>query len=67
MGLSSYRLNAFIAVADMTRAEEFYEEKLGLSVVQPTLTEARSMRQAVSSRWLSTRLRIMPAGRQRPW
>ena len=30
MGLSSYRLNAFIAVTDMTRAEEFYEGKLGL-------------------------------------
>src|SRR3712207_9475809 len=34
MGLGSYRLNAFIAVADMTRAEEFYEEKLGLPVVR---------------------------------
>jgi catechol 2,3-dioxygenase-like lactoylglutathione lyase family enzyme len=30
MGLNSYKLNAFIAVADMTRAEEFYEGKLGL-------------------------------------
>lgn len=34
MGLSTYRLNAFIAVTDMTRAEEFYEGKLGLSAVQ---------------------------------
>ena len=34
MGLSSYRLNAFIAVTDMTRAEEFYEGKLGLSAVR---------------------------------
>jgi catechol 2,3-dioxygenase-like lactoylglutathione lyase family enzyme len=34
MGLSSYRLNAFIAVTDMTRAEEFYEGKLGLPVVR---------------------------------
>ncbi len=34
MGLSSYRLNAFIAVTDVTRAEEFYEQKLGLSVVR---------------------------------
>jgi catechol 2,3-dioxygenase-like lactoylglutathione lyase family enzyme len=30
MSLNSYKLNAFIAVADMTRAEEFYEGKLGL-------------------------------------
>ena len=30
MGLNSYKLNAFIAVADMTRTEEFYEGKLGL-------------------------------------
>ena len=34
MGLSSNRLNAFIAVTDMTRAEEFYEGKLGLPVVR---------------------------------
>src|SRR5918999_2866562 len=34
MGLSSYRLNAFIAVTDMTRAEEFYEGKLGLPAVR---------------------------------
>ena len=34
MGLSSYRLNAFIAGTDMTRAEEFYEGKLGLPVVR---------------------------------
>ena len=34
MGLSSYRLNAFIAVTDMTRAEEFYEGRLGLSVLR---------------------------------
>ena len=39
MGLSSYRLNAFIAVTDMTRAEEFYEGKLGLSAVR---TDAES-------------------------
>src|SRR5918995_7185198 len=31
MGLSSCRLNASVAVTDMTRAEEFYEGKLGLS------------------------------------
>jgi catechol 2,3-dioxygenase-like lactoylglutathione lyase family enzyme len=31
MGLSSYPLRASIAVADMTRAEGFYEGKLGLS------------------------------------
>ena len=34
MGLSSYGLNAFLAVTDMTRAEEFYEGKLGLPVVR---------------------------------
>ena len=34
MGLSSYRLNVSIAVTDMTRAEEFYEGKLGLSAVR---------------------------------
>ena len=34
MGLSSYRLNASIAVTDVTRAEEFYEGKLGLSAVR---------------------------------
>ena len=34
MGLSRYRLNAFIAVADMTRAGAFYEGKLGLSAVR---------------------------------
>jgi len=34
LGLSSYRLNASIAVTDMTRAEEFYEGKLGLSAVR---------------------------------
>jgi catechol 2,3-dioxygenase-like lactoylglutathione lyase family enzyme len=34
MGLSSYRSNAFIAVTDMTRAAEFYEGKLDLSVVR---------------------------------
>jgi catechol 2,3-dioxygenase-like lactoylglutathione lyase family enzyme len=33
MSLSSYRLNASIAVTDMARAEEFYEGKLGLSAV----------------------------------
>ena len=31
MSLSSYRLNASIAVSDMARATEFYEGKLGLS------------------------------------
>jgi catechol 2,3-dioxygenase-like lactoylglutathione lyase family enzyme len=34
MGLSSYRLNAQIAVTDMTRSEEFYERRLGLSAMQ---------------------------------
>jgi len=34
VGLSSYRQNAFIAVTDMTRAGDFYEGKLGLSVVR---------------------------------
>ena len=34
MSLSNYRLNASIAVTDMARAEEFYEEKLGLSAVR---------------------------------
>jgi catechol 2,3-dioxygenase-like lactoylglutathione lyase family enzyme len=34
MGLSSYRLHASIAVTDMTRAEAFYEGKLGLSPVR---------------------------------
>jgi catechol 2,3-dioxygenase-like lactoylglutathione lyase family enzyme len=34
MSLSSYKMNAFIAVTDMTRAEEFYEGKLGLSAVR---------------------------------
>jgi catechol 2,3-dioxygenase-like lactoylglutathione lyase family enzyme len=34
MSLSSYRLNASIAVTDMARAEEFYEGKLGLSTVR---------------------------------
>lgn len=34
MGLSSYRLTASIAVTDMTRAEEFYEGKLGLSATR---------------------------------
>ena len=33
MSLSGYRLKATIAVTDMARAEEFYEGKLGLSVV----------------------------------
>ena len=57
MGLSSYRLNAFIAVTEMTRAEEFYEGKLGLPVVRPDADGSKAMRQAVSSRWLSTRFR----------
>jgi catechol 2,3-dioxygenase-like lactoylglutathione lyase family enzyme len=34
MGLSDYRLLSSIAVTDMTRAEEFYEGKLGLSAVE---------------------------------
>jgi catechol 2,3-dioxygenase-like lactoylglutathione lyase family enzyme len=34
MSLSSYELNVSIAVSDMTRATEFYERKLGLSVTQ---------------------------------
>jgi catechol 2,3-dioxygenase-like lactoylglutathione lyase family enzyme len=34
VGLSSCRLNASIAVTDMTRAEGFYEGKLGLSAVR---------------------------------
>jgi catechol 2,3-dioxygenase-like lactoylglutathione lyase family enzyme len=34
MGLGGYRLNAQIAVTDMTRATEFYEGKLGLTAVQ---------------------------------
>ena len=31
MGLSRYRVSAQIAVSDMSRAEEFYERRLGLS------------------------------------
>ncbi|WP_053205987.1 VOC family protein [Jiangella muralis] len=34
MGLSSYRMNAMIAVTDMIRATEFYEGKLGLSAAR---------------------------------
>jgi catechol 2,3-dioxygenase-like lactoylglutathione lyase family enzyme len=34
MGLSRYKLNAMIAVTDMTLAQEFYEGKLGLSALQ---------------------------------
>lgn len=34
MSLSTYQLNPSIAVSDMARAQEFYEGKLGLSVVQ---------------------------------
>ena len=34
MGLSSYTLNASIAVTDMSRAEAFYEGRLGLSPVR---------------------------------
>ncbi len=30
MGLSTYSLNASVAVSDMTRAQEFYEDRLGL-------------------------------------
>src|SRR5919202_1889064 len=32
MGLSMYRVGAGLAVSDMNRAREFYEDKLGLSV-----------------------------------
>ena len=34
MGLSSFQLNAMIAVTDMARAVEFYEGRLGLSAVR---------------------------------
>jgi catechol 2,3-dioxygenase-like lactoylglutathione lyase family enzyme len=34
MSLSSYKLNASIAVSDMAQATEFYEGKLGLSAVR---------------------------------
>jgi catechol 2,3-dioxygenase-like lactoylglutathione lyase family enzyme len=34
MGLSNYRLNASIAVSDIQQAAEFYEGKLGLSVLE---------------------------------
>jgi catechol 2,3-dioxygenase-like lactoylglutathione lyase family enzyme len=34
MSLSSYKLNASIAVSDMAQATEFYERKLGLSAVR---------------------------------
>ena len=37
MGLSSYKLNAFVAVTDMTRAEQFYEKKLGLAPIRTDL------------------------------
>ena len=50
MGLSSYRLNAFIAVTDMARAESSTRESSVYRWYGPTLTEARSMRRAVSSR-----------------
>jgi len=32
MGLSKYKVGAWLAVSDMDRAREFYEGKLGLSV-----------------------------------
>ena len=32
MGLSRYKVAAAVAVSDMVRARDFYEEKLGLSV-----------------------------------
>lgn len=32
MSLSGYRVAAGVAVSDMDRAREFYEERLGLSV-----------------------------------
>jgi catechol 2,3-dioxygenase-like lactoylglutathione lyase family enzyme len=34
MSMSSYKLNASIAVSDMARAREFYEGKLGLTTVR---------------------------------
>jgi catechol 2,3-dioxygenase-like lactoylglutathione lyase family enzyme len=34
MSMSRYTLNASVAVSDMARATEFYEGKLGLSVVR---------------------------------
>ena len=34
MSLSQYRMDASIAVTDMERAKEFYENKLGLSAVR---------------------------------
>jgi catechol 2,3-dioxygenase-like lactoylglutathione lyase family enzyme len=34
MSLSRYKLNASIAVSDMGRARDFYEEKLGLSAAR---------------------------------
>jgi catechol 2,3-dioxygenase-like lactoylglutathione lyase family enzyme len=34
MSLSNYKLRTSVAVSDMVNAKEFYEDKLGLSVVQ---------------------------------
>jgi catechol 2,3-dioxygenase-like lactoylglutathione lyase family enzyme len=41
MSLSSYRLNASIAVSDMARAREFYEGKLGLTTVSAGADDSR--------------------------
>jgi catechol 2,3-dioxygenase-like lactoylglutathione lyase family enzyme len=41
MSLSSYRVRASIAVADMARAAEFYEGKLGLSAGEKQSDESR--------------------------
>jgi catechol 2,3-dioxygenase-like lactoylglutathione lyase family enzyme len=41
MGLSSYKVIASVAVSDMDRAGEFYEEKLGLSGVEDAVTTPR--------------------------
>ena len=41
MSLGAYHLNPSIAVSDMARAQEFYEGKLGLSVVQAGADDSR--------------------------
>jgi catechol 2,3-dioxygenase-like lactoylglutathione lyase family enzyme len=41
MGLSNYKVRASIAVADMARAEEFYEGRLGLSAEQGQPDQSR--------------------------
>ena len=67
MGLSSYRLNASIAVTDMTRAEEFYEGKLGLSAVRTGADGSKVYASAGDES-----LEVYPSpdhavGRPRPW